>query len=77
MSSIPFFLSILYSNSPPESRKPIFKIEDTVGISKIPLPFTWEISDIEAIASKKLPTYTKKKRLYVVKFVKKELLKVN
>ena len=60
------FLSILYSKQLREFRKPEFKGEDSVRISKYDLPFRKcckpqfikEVFEIDAISSEKPPTYT-------------------
>ena len=60
------FLSILYSKPLREFKKPTFKIGDRVRISKYDLPFrkgykppfTREVFEIVAIATRKPPTYT-------------------
>ena len=81
------FLSILYSKHLREFKIPTFKIGDTVRISKYDLPFrkgyklqfTRKVSEIVAIATRKLPTYTIKDEQDEViqgKFYQKELIKV-
>ena len=60
------FMSILYSKPLREFKKPAFKIDDRVGISKYDLlfrkgykpQFTQEIFEMVAIATQKPPTYT-------------------
>ena len=60
------FMSILYSKPLREFKKPTFKTEDRVRISKYDLPFrkgykpqfTREVFENVAIAKKKPPTYT-------------------
>ena len=60
------FMSILYSNPLREFKKPTFKVDDRVRISKYDLPFgkgykpqfTREVFEIVAIATRKPPTYT-------------------
>ena len=80
-------MSILYSKPLREFKKPTFRSEDRVRISKYDLPFrkgykpqfTREIFEIVAIATRKPPTYTiKDKQGEVVqgKFYQKELNKV-
>ena len=59
-------MSILYSKLLREYKKPVFKHGDRVRISKYDLPFrkgykpqfTREVFEIEAIATRKQPTYT-------------------
>ena len=81
------FMSILYSESLWEFKKPKFKIGDSVRISKYDLPFrkgykpqfTLEFFEIVANATRKPPTYTIKDEQGVViqgKFFQKELIKV-
>ena len=76
------FMSLLYSKSLREYKKPIFKTGDRVRISKYDLPFrkgykpqfTGEVFEIVAIATKKPPTYTirtSKVRLFKANFIKK------
>ena len=60
------FMSILYSKPLRDFKKPVFKIGDRVRISKYNLPFrkgykppfTREVFEIVAIATRKPPTYT-------------------
>ena len=81
------FMSILYSKPLREVKKPTFKVDDRVRISKYDLPFrkgykpqfTREIFEIVAIATRKPPTYTIKDEQGEViqgKFYQKELIKV-
>ena len=81
------FITILYSKSLREFKKPAFKIDDGVRISKDNLPFrkgykpqfTGEVFEIVAIATRKPPTYTIKDEQGVViqgKFYQEELIKV-
>ena len=80
-------LSILYSKTLQEFRKPKFKVGGRVCISKYDLPFrkgykpqfTVEVFEIVAISSKKPPTYTTKDEQDEIlrgKFYQKELIKV-
>ena len=80
------FMSILYSKTLREFKKPAFKIGDRVRISKYDLPFrkenkpqfTREVFEIVAIATRKPPTYTKKDEQDQIirgKFYQKELIK--
>ena len=82
------FMSILYSKTLREFKKPTFKIVDRVRISKNDLPFrkgykpqfTREVFEIVAIATKKPPTYTIKDEQGEViqgKFYQKELNKIS
>ena len=81
------FMSILYSKPLREFKKPTFKIDDRVRISKNDLPFrkgykpqfTREVSEIVAIATRKPPTFTIKDEQGEViqdKFHQKDLIKV-
>ena len=81
------FLSILYSKTLREFRKPQFKIGDRVRISKHDLPFrkgykpqfTQEVFEIVAFSSKKPPTYTindEQDEIIRGKFYQKDLIKV-
>ena len=81
------FMSILYSKHLREFKKPTFKIGDRVRIPKYDLPFrksykpqfTREVFEIEAIATRKPPTYTIKDEQDEIirgKFYQKELIKV-
>ena len=81
-------VSILYSKSLREYKKPVFKTGDRVPISKYDLPFrkgykpqfTREVIEIVAIATKTPPTYTIKDEQGEIiqgKFYQKELIKVN
>ena len=81
------FMSILYSKHLREFKKPKFKIDDRVRISKYDLPFrkgykpqcTREVFEIVAIATRKPPTYTIKgeqDEIIQGKFYQKELIKV-
>ena len=81
------FMSILYSKTLREFKKPTFKTEDRVRISKYDLPFrkgykpqfTREIFEIVPIATRKPPTYTIKDEQDEIiqgKFFQKELIKV-
>ena len=81
------FMSILYSKTLGEYKKPVFKIGDRMRNSKWDLPFrkgyklqfTREVSEIVAIATRKPPTYTIKDEQdenIQGKFYRKELLKV-
>ena len=81
------FVSILYSKTLREFKKPKFKVGDRVRFSKYDLPFrkgyrpqfTEEIFEIVAISSKKPPTYTKNDEQDDIirgKFYQKELIKV-
>ena len=80
-------MSILYSKSLPEFKKPAFKIGNRVRISKYDLrfrkcykpQFTRKVVGIVAIATRKPPTYTiKDERDEIIqgKFYQKELIKV-
>ena len=82
------FMSILYSKTLREFKKPTFKIGDRVRILKNDLPFrkgykpqfTREVFEIVAIATKKPPTYTIKDEQGEViqgKFYQKELNKIS
>ena len=81
------FLSILYSKSLREFRKPKFKVGDRVRIWEYDLPFrkgykpqfTKEVFDIAASSSTKPPTYTindEQDETIHGKFYQKELIKV-
>ena len=81
------FMSILYSKTLREFKKPAFKIGDRVRISKYDLPFrkgykpqfTRKVFEIVAIATRKPPTYTIKDEqgeVFQGKFYQKELIKV-
>ena len=81
------FISILYKKPLREFKKPTFKFGDRVRISKYDLPFhkgykpqfTREVFEIEAIATRKPPTYTIKDEQGEIiqgKFYQKELIKV-
>ena len=78
------FFSILYNKPLREFRKPQFKNEDRVRISKYDLPFrkpqfTQEIFEVVEISSRKPPTYTIKDEQGEIirgKFYQKELVKV-
>ena len=81
------FMSILYSKTLQEFKKPTFKIGDRVRISKYDLPFrkdykpqfTPEDFEIVANATRKPPTYTIKDEqgaVIQVKFYQKELIEV-
>ena len=81
------FLSILYSKTLREFKKPKFKVWDRVRISKSDLPFrkgykpvfTKEVFEIVANSAKKPPTYTIKDEQDEIirgKFHQKELIKV-
>ena len=81
------FLSILYSKPLREFRKPKFKVEDRVRISKYDLSFkkgykpqfTKEVFEIVAISSKKPPTYTIKDEQDEIirgKFYQEELTRI-
>ena len=81
------FMSILYSKPLREYKKPKFGIGDTVRISKYDLPFrkgykpqfTQKNFEIDAIATKKPPTYRIKVEQEEVirgKFYEKELIRV-
>ena len=81
------FLSILFSKSLREFRKPKFKIGDRVRIPKYDLPFrkdykpqfTREVFEIVAISSRKPPTYTIKDEQDEIirgKFYQNELIRV-
>ena len=81
------FMSILYSKSLREHKKPKFGIGDRVRISKYDLPFrkgykpqfTQEIFEIVAIATEKPPTYSIRDEQQEVirgKFQEKELIRV-
>ena len=81
------FMSILYSKSLPQFKKPAFKIGDRVRISKYDFlfrkgykpRFTREIFEIVAIATQKPPTNTIKNEQGEVikgKFYQKGLIKV-
>ena len=83
----PDFLSILYSKTLREIRKPKVQIGDRVRISKYDSPFrkgfkprfTKEVFEIVVILSTKLPIYTKKDEqdeMIRGKFYQKELIKV-
>ena len=80
------FMSILYSKPLRDFKKPIFKIGDSVRISKYELPFrkgykpqlTREVFEIVGIATRKPPTYTIKDEQDEIiqgKFYRKELIK--
>ena len=80
-------MSILYSKPLRELKKPTFKNDDRVRISKYDFPFrkhykpqfTREVFEIVAIATKKPPTYTIKDEQDEIiqgKFHQKELIKV-
>ena len=80
-------LSILHSKPLREFRKPKFKVEDRVHISKYDLPFrtgykpqsTKKVFQIVAVSSKKPPTYTIKDEQDEIirsRFYQKELIKV-
>ena len=82
------FLSILYSESLQEFRRPKFKTGDRVCISKDDSPFrksykpkfTQEVFENVTISSKKPPTYTIKDEQDEItrgKFYQKELIKFN
>ena len=74
------FLSILYSKTLREFRKPQFKIGDRVRISKSYRPqFTQEVFELVAISSRIPPTYTMKdEQDEIIRgiFYQKELVKV-
>ena len=81
------FLSILYSKPLREFRKPQFNIGDRVRISKYVLPFrkgykpqlTQKVFELDAISSRKPPTYTikdEKDEFIRGKFYQKKLVKV-
>ena len=77
------FLSIVYSKSLQENKKPKLQIGERVRISKYGLlfrfPFTLEKFEIFAISSQKPPTYTIKDEqdeIIRCKFYQKELIKV-
>ena len=81
------FMSILYSKFLREFKKPTFKIDDRVRISKYDLlfrkgykpQFTREVFEIVAIATRKPPAYTIKDEQGEIiqgKFYQKELTKV-
>ena len=81
------FMSILYSKTLREYKKPIFKVADGVRISKYDLlfrkgykpQFIREIYEIVAIATRKPPTYTIKDEQDEIirgKIYQKELIKV-
>ena len=81
------FMSILYSKTLREIKKPTFKVGDRERISKYDLPFrkgykpqfTGEVFEIVAIATRKPPTYTIKDeqdQIIQGKFYQKELIKV-
>ena len=81
------FLSILYSKTLREFRKPQFKIGDRVRISKYDLPFrksympqfTQEVFELVALSSRIPPTYTMKdEQDEIIRgiFYQKELIKV-
>ena len=81
------FMSVLYSKSLREYKKPKFGIGDRIRIFKYDLPFrkgykpqsTQEVSEILAIATKKHPTYTIKNEQEEVirrKIYEKELNRV-
>ena len=81
------FMSILYSKTLREYKKPKFKTGDRVRISKYDLPlrkgykpqFTSEVFEIVAVATKKPPTYTIKDEQGEIiqgRFYQKELIKV-
>ena len=81
------FISILYSKTLREFKKPTFKIGVRVRISKYDWPFrkgykpqfTREVFEIVAIATRKPPTYTMKDEQDEIiqgKFSQKELIKV-
>ena len=80
------FLSILYSKSVRDFRKPKFKVGDRVRLSKYDLPFrkgykpqfAQKVFEIVAISSRKPPTYTIKDEQDEIlrgKFYQKELIK--
>ena len=80
-------MSILYSKPLREFKKPIFKIDDRVRISKYDLTFrigykpqfTREVFEIVGITTRKPPTYTIKDEQDEIiqgKFYQKELIKV-
>ena len=80
-------MSILYSQTLREYKKPTFKTGDRVRISKYDLSFcegykpqlTPEVFEIVAIATRKTPTYTIKDEQDEIiqgKFYQKELIKV-
>ena len=81
------FMSILYSKSLGEVKKPIFKNGDRVRISKYDLPFrkgykpqfTRDVFQIVAIATRKPPTYNirdEQDEIIRGKIYRKELIKV-
>ena len=81
------FMSILYSNSLREYKRPVFKTGDRLRISKYDLPFrkvykaqfTREVLEIVAIATRKPRTYTindEQGEIIESKFYQKELIKV-
>ena len=81
------FMSILYSKTLREFKKPTFKVGDRVRISKYDLlflkgykpQFTREVFELVAIATRKPPTYTFKDgqgEVIQCKFYQKELIKV-
>ena len=80
-------MSILYSKTLREYKKPVFKTGDRARFSKYDLPFregykpqlTREVFEIVAIATKKPPTYTNKDeqdKIIQGNFYQKELIKV-
>ena len=81
------FMSVLYSKTLREFKKPTFKIGDRMRISKYDFlfrkgykpQFTREVFEIVAIATRKPPTYTIKDEhdeIIQGKFYRKELIKV-
>ena len=81
------FMSILYSKTLREVKKPTFRIDDRVRVSKYDLlflkgykpQFTREVFEIVAIATRKPPTYTIKDEQGEIiqdKVYQKELIKV-
>ena len=81
------FMSILYNKPLREFKKPAFKIDDRVRISKSDLPFhkgykpqfTREVFEIVAIATRRPPKYTIKDEQDEIiqgKFCQQELIKV-
>ena len=81
------FMSILYSRTLREFKKPVFKFGDRVRLSKYDLPFrkgykpqfTRKLFEIVAIATRKPPTYTIKdeqNKIIQGKIYQKELIKV-